>query len=242
MKRSCAPSPPTAAASTATSPTIADVTAAVNRAVQFGFSPFGRFRRRQGQRVPAGQPDRRHRQPRRGQRRGRRHAPEHQHHRDARWAAPAAAQQHDDHRRLHAARLRRGGQSLPDLQAGGGFDQADRLEVRQRWHAGCGRISTAGRRWPVWRGRSSDPNTRNIYTFIPNGSGGGSTVAFTTANATPAGHAPRRDRCGDADCQRARAAARRGDRIDAGVDGRAVARSAARHRLRLSELDRHLRR
>ena len=27
-----------------------------------------------------------------------------------------------------------------------------------------------------------DPNTRNIYTYIPNGSGGGSVVAFTTAN------------------------------------------------------------
>jgi hypothetical protein len=28
----------------------------------------------------------------------------------------------------------------------------------------------------------SDPNSRNIYTYIPNGSGGGSVVAFTTAN------------------------------------------------------------
>ena len=49
------------------------------------------------------------------------------------------------------------------------------------------------RLWPDLDGRPSlagmartvaDPNTRNIYTFIPNGSGGGSTVAFTTANAT----------------------------------------------------------
>ncbi len=29
----------------------------------------------------------------------------------------------------------------------------------------------------------ADPNTRNIYTYIPNGAGGGSMVAFTTANA-----------------------------------------------------------
>ena len=45
--------------------------------------------------------------------------------------------------------------------------------------------------WPDLDGRPSlkgmarvpaDPNTRNIYTFIPNGSGGGSVVAFNTAN------------------------------------------------------------
>jgi hypothetical protein len=30
----------------------------------------------------------------------------------------------------------------------------------------------------------ADPNTRNIYTYIPSGSGGGDVVAFTTANAT----------------------------------------------------------
>jgi hypothetical protein len=29
----------------------------------------------------------------------------------------------------------------------------------------------------------SDPNSRNIYTYVPNGLGGGSVVAFTTANA-----------------------------------------------------------
>ena len=33
-----------------------------------------------------------------------------------------------------------------------------------------------------------DPNTRNIYTYIPDGSGGGSMVAFTTANATRPRH------------------------------------------------------
>ncbi|MEO5896139.1 MAG: hypothetical protein ABIS06_10590, partial [Vicinamibacterales bacterium] len=47
------------------------------------------------------------------------------------------------------------------------------------------------RLWPDLDGRPSlagkarvpsDPNSRNIYTFIPNGSGGGSVVAFTTAN------------------------------------------------------------
>jgi hypothetical protein len=45
--------------------------------------------------------------------------------------------------------------------------------------------------WPDLDGRPAlagqarvpaDPNTRNIYTFIPDGSGGGSMVAFTTAN------------------------------------------------------------
>jgi hypothetical protein len=46
--------------------------------------------------------------------------------------------------------------------------------------------------WPDLDGRPSlagqarvplDPNTRNIYTFIPDGMGGGSVVAFTAANA-----------------------------------------------------------
>lgn len=46
--------------------------------------------------------------------------------------------------------------------------------------------------WPDLDGRPAlagkartpaDPNTRNIYTYIPDGSGGGSMVAFTTANA-----------------------------------------------------------
>jgi PQQ enzyme-like repeat protein len=45
--------------------------------------------------------------------------------------------------------------------------------------------------WPDLDGRPAlkgmartpaDPNSRNIYTYIPNGSGGGSMVAFTTAN------------------------------------------------------------
>ena len=45
--------------------------------------------------------------------------------------------------------------------------------------------------WPDLDGRPQlagkarapkDPNTRNVFTFIPNGSGGGSVVAFTTAN------------------------------------------------------------
>lgn len=46
--------------------------------------------------------------------------------------------------------------------------------------------------WPDLDGRPElagqartplDPNTRNIYTYVPDGSGGGSLVAFTTANA-----------------------------------------------------------
>ncbi len=49
------------------------------------------------------------------------------------------------------------------------------------------------RLWPDLDGRPSlagqartpaDPNTRNIYTYVPDGSGGGSMVAFTTANAS----------------------------------------------------------
>ena len=48
------------------------------------------------------------------------------------------------------------------------------------------------RLWPDLDGRPSlagmartvsDPNTRNIYTYLPDGSGGGSVVAFSTANA-----------------------------------------------------------
>jgi hypothetical protein len=50
--------------------------------------------------------------------------------------------------------------------------------------------------WPDLDGRPAmagkaripaDPNTRNIYTFIPNGSGGGSVVPFTVANAATLG-------------------------------------------------------
>ena len=48
------------------------------------------------------------------------------------------------------------------------------------------------RLWPDLDGRPSlagmaripsDPTTRNVYTFLPNGAGGGSVVAFSTANA-----------------------------------------------------------
>ncbi len=53
-------------------------------------------------------------------------------------------------------------------------------------------IQDGTRLWPDLDSRPSlagmartptDPNTRNIYTYVPNGSGGGSVVAFTTANA-----------------------------------------------------------
>jgi hypothetical protein len=52
-------------------------------------------------------------------------------------------------------------------------------------------VNDGSRLWPDLDGRPQlagrarapkDPNTRNIYTYIPNGSGGGSVVAFTTAN------------------------------------------------------------
>jgi hypothetical protein len=53
-------------------------------------------------------------------------------------------------------------------------------------------VNDGTRLWPDLDGRPSlagqarvpaDANSRNIYTFVPNGSGGGSVVAFTTANA-----------------------------------------------------------
>jgi hypothetical protein len=53
-------------------------------------------------------------------------------------------------------------------------------------------VNDGTRLWPDLDGRASmagqariplDPNTRNIYTYIPNGSGGGSVVAFNLANA-----------------------------------------------------------
>jgi hypothetical protein len=53
-------------------------------------------------------------------------------------------------------------------------------------------VNDGTRLWPDLDGRSYlagkartpiDPNTRNIYTYIPDGSGGGSVVAFTLANA-----------------------------------------------------------
>ncbi len=52
-------------------------------------------------------------------------------------------------------------------------------------------VNDGTRLWPDLDGRPAlagmartpaDPNTRNIYTYIPDGSGGGSVVAFTTAN------------------------------------------------------------
>ena len=54
-------------------------------------------------------------------------------------------------------------------------------------------IKDGTRLWPDLDGRPSlagqartpaDPNTRNIYTYVPDGSGGGSMMAFTTANAS----------------------------------------------------------
>lgn len=52
-------------------------------------------------------------------------------------------------------------------------------------------VNDGTRLWPDLDGRPhlagqartpSDPNTRNVYTFIPDGAGGGQVVAFTTAN------------------------------------------------------------
>ena len=57
-------------------------------------------------------------------------------------------------------------------------------------------VNDGTRLWPDLDGRPSmagtartplDPNTRNIYTFIPDGSGGGSVIPFTVANAATLG-------------------------------------------------------
>ncbi len=62
--------------------------------------------------------------------------------------------------------------------------------------AGWKFVNDGTRLWPDLDGRPAmagkartpvDPNTRNIYTFIPNGSGGGSVVPFTLANAATLG-------------------------------------------------------
>ena len=59
-------------------------------------------------------------------------------------------------------------------------------------------VNDGTRLWPDLDGRPAlagkariplDPNTRNIYTYIPDGTGGGSLVAFTAANATALGTA-----------------------------------------------------
>ena len=102
---------------------------------------------------------------------------------DVRRSAPAAAQQLHGHGRLLAAGVRWRRARVPDLHAGNRLDEADWLEVRRRTARGCGPISTAGRLWQAWLGPCRIPNTRNIYTYLPDGSGGGSVVAFSTANA-----------------------------------------------------------
>ena len=57
-------------------------------------------------------------------------------------------------------------------------------------------VNDGTRLWPDLDGRPAmagkartpaDPNTRNIYTFIPSGSGGGSVIPFTVANAATLG-------------------------------------------------------
>jgi hypothetical protein len=59
-------------------------------------------------------------------------------------------------------------------------------------------VNDGTRLWPDLDGRPAlagkariplDPDTRNIYTYIPDGTGGGSMVAFTAANATVLGTA-----------------------------------------------------
>jgi hypothetical protein len=99
-----------------------------------------------------------------------------------------------------------GGQPLPQrsnilLSAGfalPGFDgvlrafRTFRPEADSTKATGWKFVSDGTRLWPDLDGRATlagkarvpaDPNSRNIYTYIPNGSGGGDMVAFTTANA-----------------------------------------------------------
>ncbi len=99
-----------------------------------------------------------------------------------------------------------GGQPLPQrsnvmISAGfrmPGFDgrlrafRVYRPEVDATKPAGWKFVNDGTKLWPDIDGRPSlaglartpsDPNARNIYTYIPNGSGGGSMVAFTTSNA-----------------------------------------------------------
>jgi hypothetical protein len=98
-----------------------------------------------------------------------------------------------------------GGQALPQrsnmlLSAGftlPGFDgvlrafRTFRPEVDTTKPSGWKFVNDGTKLWPDLDGRPSlagmarvpaDPNTRNIYTFVPNATGGGSVVAFTTAN------------------------------------------------------------
>jgi hypothetical protein len=99
-----------------------------------------------------------------------------------------------------------GGQPLPQrsnilLSAGfalPGFDgvlrafRTYRPEADSTKATGWKFVSDGTRLWPDLDGRAplagkarvpADPNARNIYTYIPNGSGGGDVVAFTIANA-----------------------------------------------------------
>ena len=88
----------------------------------------------------------------------------------------------------------------------------------------------------------ASPDSRNIYTYIPSGSSGGTMVAFTAANQATIAPLPRRRQRDDVDQLRAVAAAWRDHRIDAGDHGSAVTGSAARQRLRLQGQRRHVRR
>ena len=147
-------------------------------------SPLDRLRQRREQRVRFGQPDRRDREPRRGVGSRRVLAAEHR----RRRASPAGSALPQRSNMMLTA-----GFALPGFDAccwafrvyrpGARQHQADRMEVRQGRHP-----AVAGpRRTSALAGKArvpADPNARNIYTFIPDGSGGGTMVAFTTANET----------------------------------------------------------
>ncbi len=58
-------------------------------------------------------------------------AAEHRHHRQSWWSGSSTAQQFPADGRFHAARVRRRAARVPNLQAGRGFDEADRVEIRE---------------------------------------------------------------------------------------------------------------
>ena len=111
-------------------------------------------------------------------------------------------------------------------------------------------INDGTRLWPDLDGRPwlaglarvpADPTTRNIYTYVPNGAGGGSVVSFDTSNAaTLEPHLRTTGSATTTVINFVRSAVdRRHHRLDAGADGSAISGSAAGRRLRTQPMWRH---
>ena len=210
-----------------------DVTAAVDCAVQLGFARSRRLRCRHGQRVPAGQPGRRYGQSQ--EREG--------HHRHALPNTDINSTPGGVHLPQRSNFMFTAGFTLPgfdgslrafrDLQTGRRLDQADRVEIRRTTARSCGPISTAVHRW---QGRRASRWIRTRGTSIPTSrTAAAADRWWRSPRRTPRRWAPRMGTYGDDEQphhRRPRAAHRRHHRLDAGDHGRAVARSAARRRLR----------